>query len=445
MSILQTRLTTGRSPALIPKPKDWPSHISISGFFFLPLAQSFTPDPELAAFLEAGDPPVYIGFGSIVVDDPNAMTSFIFDAVKKTGRRALVSKGWGGLGASEIGIPEGVYMVGNVPHDWLFQRVACVVHHGGAGTTAAGIAAGKPTVVIPFFGDQPFWGAMTARAGAGPQPVPYKSLTVDKLADAILEALKPQSLAQAQELSNKIRAERGDQIGAQSFHQMLKVDELRCLVAPKRAAAWRVKRTQVKLSAVAATVLAQEGEINFSELKLYVVRQSCGCISHKQAPLSGIRDRRGAVGSAHWRRDGHYGNFGHDDDGGGRSSHRNTQKAQHPSGQQEEQAGPAFARHRIKQSRFARSGSNTCIRDEQFHVLACGSQFRGIANRDDSALVRPVSQAELVVGNGQRSNSFAQRTCQLHGTSDAGVDPGFALAFEISQSCGQLSHLQLHF
>jgi hypothetical protein len=147
---------TGRSPALIPKPSDWGPHISVAGFYFLKLASTYTPDPELAAFLDAGPPPIYVGFGSIVVDDPNAMTKLIFEAVKKTGQRALISKGWGGLGADELGVPEGVFMVGNVPHDWLFPRVSCVVHHGGAGTTAAGIACGKPTVIVPFFGDQPF-------------------------------------------------------------------------------------------------------------------------------------------------------------------------------------------------------------------------------------------------------------------------------------------------
>jgi UDP:flavonoid glycosyltransferase YjiC (YdhE family) len=121
------------------------------------------------------------------------MTRIIFEAVKKAGVRALVSKGWGGLGADDVGLPEGVFMLGNVPHDWLFQHVSAVVHHGGAGTTAAGIATGKPTVVIPFFGDQPFWGAMVARAGAGPVPIPFKQLTADKLAAAITEALKPET------------------------------------------------------------------------------------------------------------------------------------------------------------------------------------------------------------------------------------------------------------
>ncbi|KAF1851449.1 glycosyltransferase family 1 protein [Cucurbitaria berberidis CBS 394.84] len=261
------------SPALIPKPRDWTHHISVAGFYFLNLASNYTPDPDLAAFLDAGEPPVYIGFGSIVVDDPNAMTAMIFDAVKRTNKRALVSKGWGGLGADELGKPEGVFMLGNCPHDWLFKRVSAVVHHGGAGTTAAGIAAGKPTVVIPFFGDQAFWGAMVSRAGAGPDPIPYKDLTAEKLAGAINEALKPESLDKAQELCNKIKQEDGCQKGAQSFHQMLHYDEMRCAVIPSKPAVWRIKRTQTKLSAKAATVLAQQGQVNFSELKLFRARE----------------------------------------------------------------------------------------------------------------------------------------------------------------------------
>ncbi|KAI8933606.1 hypothetical protein NX059_009334 [Plenodomus lindquistii] len=261
------------SPALIPKPRDWSHHISVAGFYFLNLASNYTPEPDLAAFLAAGEPPVYIGFGSIVVDDPNAMTKLIFDAVKITGKRALVSKGWGGLGADDLGKPDGVFMLGNCPHDWLFKHVSAVVHHGGAGTTAAGIAAGRPTVVVPFFGDQAFWGAMVSRAGAGPDPMPYKELTAEKLATAINEALKPESLERAQELCEKIKQENGTQKGAQSFHQMLNYDEMRCAVIPSQPAVWRLKRTQTKLSAKAATILAQQGEVEFSELKLYRARE----------------------------------------------------------------------------------------------------------------------------------------------------------------------------
>jgi hypothetical protein len=197
------------------------------------------------------------------------MTELIFEAVRKTGQRVLLSKGWGGMGADELRIPDNVFMLGNVPHDWLFKQVSCVVHHGGAGTTAAGITAGRPTLVIPFFGDQPFWGAMVARAGAGPDPIPHRQLTADKLADAINFCLKPSSLERARELANKMEAERGTDMGAQSFHQYLEVDRLRCTLAPSRPAAWRVKRTQIRLSAFAACTLANANLLDFRDLKLF--------------------------------------------------------------------------------------------------------------------------------------------------------------------------------
>ncbi|GAB7349365.1 hypothetical protein MBLNU459_g8492t2 [Dothideomycetes sp. NU459] len=257
------------SPALIPKPKDWGPHISISGFNFLSLASNYTPAPDLRAFLDAGPPPVYIGFGSIVLDDPNAMTELIFKAVRKTGQRILLSQGWGGIGVDELRSPDGVFILGNVPHDWLFKHVSCVVHHGGAGTTAAGIAAGRPTLVVPFFGDQPFWGAMVARAGAGPDPIPHKRLTADNLADAIKFCLKSESLERAKEFASKIEAERGCDMSAQSFHQYLEVDRLRCTLAPSRSATWRIKRTRIRLSAFAACTLANANLLDFHDLKLF--------------------------------------------------------------------------------------------------------------------------------------------------------------------------------
>ncbi|PNY29406.1 Sterol 3-beta-glucosyltransferase [Tolypocladium capitatum] len=257
------------SPSLIPKPNDWGKNIDVSGFYFLDLASSYTPDPDLAAFLEAGPPPVYIGFGSIVVDDPNAMTRMIFDAIRLAGVRALVSKGWGGLGADDVGLPEGIFMLGNVPHDWLFRHVSCVVHHGGAGTTAAGIKAGKPTLVVPFFGDQPFWGAMIARARAGPEPIRHKDLTVENLAEALKYCVLPETQEQAKELGQRIREEHGTNVGGASFHNHLDLASLRCSVAPSRAAAWRVRRTKFRLSPLAAAVLIEEGLLQYSDVKLY--------------------------------------------------------------------------------------------------------------------------------------------------------------------------------
>ncbi|RSL45948.1 hypothetical protein CEP51_016007 [Fusarium floridanum] len=256
------------SPALIPKPGDWGDNIDISGFFFLDLASSFTPPPDLDAFLRAGPPPVYIGFGSIVVDDPGKLTKTIFEAVRLAGVRALVSKGWGGIGGDDQ-VPEGVFMLGNVPHDWLFSRVSAVCHHGGAGTCSAGIKAGRPTAVVPFFGDQPFWGAMVNRAGAGPEPIPHADLTAEKLAAAIRYCLLPETQARAQELGAKIREEAGTAEGCMSFHRHLQGRKIACDAAPGRCAAWRVRKTTVKLSPFAAAVLVRAGELEYSDLKLY--------------------------------------------------------------------------------------------------------------------------------------------------------------------------------
>jgi len=139
------------SPSLIPKPKDWGPEIDVTGFVFLDLASSFTPPDDLKAFLDNGDPPVYIGFGSIVVDDPDEFTSLIFEAVKMAGCRALVSKGWGGFG-SNADCPDNIFMLENTPHDWLFPRCAAVVHHGGAGTTAIGLKTARPTMIVPSSG-----------------------------------------------------------------------------------------------------------------------------------------------------------------------------------------------------------------------------------------------------------------------------------------------------
>ncbi|KAI1323555.1 hypothetical protein F5Y16DRAFT_336233 [Xylariaceae sp. FL0255] len=261
------------SPALIPKPNDWGSHIDVAGFYFLNLASSYTPDPDLAEFLAAGPPPIYIGFGSIVVEDPDALTKMIFDAVRETGVRALVSKGWGGLGANSIGIPDSVYMLGNVPHGWLFKHVSAVCHHGGAGTTAAGIQAGKPTIIVPFFGDQPFWGAMVSRAGAGPDPIPYKELTTERLAEAIRVAIRPETQEKSQELGDKIREERGADVGGQCFHKHIDIDQLRCAIVPSRVAVWRVRRSKLRLSALAAATLVNSGYLQYSDLKLFRAKE----------------------------------------------------------------------------------------------------------------------------------------------------------------------------
>lgn len=257
---------------MIPKPADWENHITVSGFSFLPLSSTFTPDADLEAFLKAGPPPLYIGFGSIVPADPDGLTRLLFSAIQQTGQRALVSKGWGGLGKDDMDIPDDVFMLGNVPHEWLFERVSCVVHHGGAGTTSTGIAKGKPTIVVPFFGDQQFWGSMVARAGAGPPPIPFKQLTAENLASAILMAIEPETMEAAKVLGQKLSGENGRETAADDFHKGLDLDTVKCDLSPSRTAVWRVSKTKIKLSAFAATVLANAGILNMNNLKRFVTR-----------------------------------------------------------------------------------------------------------------------------------------------------------------------------
>lgn len=254
------------SPALIPKPADWGSNIGISGFFFLPKASSYQPDPKLQAFLDAGEPPVYIGFGSIVVDNPESFTKLILEAVSKAGVRALVSKGWSNVGGTDV--PDNVYLLGNVPHDWLFKHVSAVVHHGGAGTCAIGLALGLPTVIVPFFGDQFWWAGIVHRAGAGPQAVPYKSLTSEKLAENITKALEPEMRAKAQELSEKMKSEDGVTTAVEQFHSMQSVQKLSCFLCPDQTAVWRVRRTNVQLSTLAVAILSRHNRLGPRDLKL---------------------------------------------------------------------------------------------------------------------------------------------------------------------------------
>ena len=156
----------GYSPAVIPPPADWGADVHVTGYWFLDPAEDWTPDAALADFLAAGPPPVYVGFGSMSSRNPEETANLILDALARAGQRGIIHAGWNGLQRSDL--PGSVMMVDGVPFAWLFPRVAAVVHHGGAGTTSAGLRAGVPSVVVPFFGDQPYWGQRVADLGVGP-------------------------------------------------------------------------------------------------------------------------------------------------------------------------------------------------------------------------------------------------------------------------------------
>jgi len=174
------------STQVLPRPADWPAHAHIGGYWFLDDDQGWTPPQELVDFLDAGDPPVYVGFGSMAGRDPERITREVVSALEQANVRGILATGWGGLDVDAL--PDSVLAITEAPHDWLFPRVSAVVHHGGAGTTAAGLRAGRPTVVCPFIIDQFFWGARVEDLGAGPTPVPQRKLTAERLAAAIREA-----------------------------------------------------------------------------------------------------------------------------------------------------------------------------------------------------------------------------------------------------------------
>ena len=198
----------GYSRHVIPVPKDWSRSIHVTGYWFLEPAPGWKPPAELDQFLQSGPPPIYIGFGSMVNRRPEQVTDLVLDALERTGQRAVVSTGWGGMQASRL--PVSVCMVGSIPHSWLFPQMAAVVHHGGVGTTAAGLRAGIPAVVTPFFGDQPFWGDRVHSLGVGPRPIPRRHLTSDRLADAIRVAVSDTGMRdRAAALGERIRAEAG--------------------------------------------------------------------------------------------------------------------------------------------------------------------------------------------------------------------------------------------
>ncbi|MCL4251122.1 MAG: glycosyltransferase [Anaerolineae bacterium] len=198
----------GYSEHVVPRPRDWPPHLHITGYWFDVPDETYTPPPALQAFLDAGAAPVYIGFGSMSNTDPRGTLRTFVEALKKAGRRGILHSGWAGLQAEDL--PDSIYMLDYAPHEWLFPRVAGIVHHGGAGTTASGLRAGVPSTIVAHMGDQPFWGRRVHELGVGPQPIPRHDLSAERLAYAIAQMTTDSAMqARAAALGDTIRAEDG--------------------------------------------------------------------------------------------------------------------------------------------------------------------------------------------------------------------------------------------
>jgi len=227
------------SPEFVPKCKDWPKHVDVVGEFRLVGAAKqkspYSPAPELLAFLNSkgGDnnKPLYIGFGSMVIEKPSKLVEIIKSAAKAVNCYVLLQSGWTKYGEDYEMISDEVMVIGAMPHDWLFDQVSGVVHHGGAGTTSAGLSAGNPTFICPFFGDQHFWAEMVHRAGAGPPGCPITELTAEKLTQAFKMMLDEETMEKAKVLGKKMSLEDGVQAGIESFYKNLPLSNLICEVS----------------------------------------------------------------------------------------------------------------------------------------------------------------------------------------------------------------------
>ena len=210
----------GLSGQVVPRPDDWDDNIHVTGYWFYDVQNDWQPPSDLADFLAGGPAPVYIGFGSMADPDPANTVKIMVEALSRTGQRGIIHSGWAGLQADDL--PAEVFLLGSAPHDWLFPRMAAVIHHGGAGTTAVALRAGVPNSIVTHIGDQPYWGRRVAELGVGTGPVARHKLNSDNLTDMIQQLTsRPEIRSKAASLSEKIRAEDGVSAAVRVFDRVL--------------------------------------------------------------------------------------------------------------------------------------------------------------------------------------------------------------------------------
>jgi UDP:flavonoid glycosyltransferase YjiC (YdhE family) len=204
---LRTPMLCGYSPAVVTPAPDFRSSVHVTGYWFLEESPAWVPSKELQAFLDAGPPPVFVGFGSTPFPNPEAANELVLQALKRSGHRAILVSGGSGLGVGQL--DAGIFSVDFVPHSWLFSRVCAAVHQAGAGVTGLALRFGLPSVTVPVFADQPTWARRVFQLGVGPAPIPAKQLTAESLAAAIRATADPQMRRRAQALGKQIQREDG--------------------------------------------------------------------------------------------------------------------------------------------------------------------------------------------------------------------------------------------
>ncbi|MFC9981220.1 glycosyltransferase [Gordonia sp. NPDC127522] len=201
----------GFSESVVPRPRDWPDNVHVTGYWWPTDDRSDEPPAGLVDFLADGPPPVYVGLGSTAISDGERISEIVRDALRSSGLRGIVHRGWAHL---DGGSDDTVHTVDDIPHSWLLPQTAAAVHHCGAGTTAATLRAGIPTVALPGIMDQPFWASRLRRIGVAPDPIPRTSVTVENLTAALrkvaeVEADRSGFRNRANTISRDITAENG--------------------------------------------------------------------------------------------------------------------------------------------------------------------------------------------------------------------------------------------
>ena len=194
------------SPSILPPSSDWKSNVHVIGYFFFDENMAYEPPAELRSFLSAGEPPVCVSFGSMIHRDAERIDEIIRDALKRSKQRAVILSGWGSVHRTST---SDVLYLDAVPHDWLLPHCKMLIHHGGAGTTSAGLRAGIPQVVVPFMADQPFWGKRIHAIGVGSHPLRVKNISTDQLMQAMVESEAQAVCEQARLVSQFVRKDAG--------------------------------------------------------------------------------------------------------------------------------------------------------------------------------------------------------------------------------------------
>ncbi|CAB9509549.1 Sterol 3-beta-glucosyltransferase [Seminavis robusta] len=251
------------SPSFVPKPQDWPDYCRVVGSFVQKqrTCRVQVNEQNFLKFLEwykHGEKPIFIGFGSMIIEDTKKLSEVIMEASRKAGVRVVVQSNWSKLETSKQNL---CCDIGSCSHDWLLPKCCAVVHHGGAGTTAAGLMQGLPTLVCPFFGDQFMWARMVHQAGVGPEPCPIQNLTADILAEKFLELTSAETTQEAQHLAKKMIEEDGVEGGLQHFLDGLQRDNLCCdvnlVMGEAELACYRIRSQEVKIGREVGALLVR--------------------------------------------------------------------------------------------------------------------------------------------------------------------------------------------